>query len=222
MRAMSDDRAVDGDLASERGLCEPLSGVATRRPFAGKPLMRGCYAAMALLNLYIAYRLEWGWETLPIGATVALLAWFVLHPPGFPPVDLELALPAAGRCCVLAHDATAAGAILDVLRNHGHEARELDGSRIRSASDLADALDAAFGAFGEPRDPVARIVAHIAHERRGTGAKALLWRDANTMRTTDRPTFDRFVADWAGAMATNGSARLLFVDLGRKATTHAT
>lgn len=83
--------------------------------------------------------------------------------------------------------------------------------RMPDAAGLAGELDRVLGPFEFPTDPTARITAHIRHERRGNGHRAILLigADAETRRT--HPHLAAFVADWARIMRRNRMQRLLFV-----------
>jgi hypothetical protein len=224
--------AIYADVVKEATVAADalLPGAELCRPFPGLPPRRNRWWSHRVVP--IAFCLVWigpavamatskptTWsEGLAVGVgTLVGIAASSLFAAKTPVQRLEARLPPTGHAAVLAYTAADESRLRDELRQTHVDLRELDGSRITSLADLASELDAALGPFAHPSEPAAKIAAHIGHESRGTGERALLWRDAHQLWAHDQAAFSRFVADWDRAMHRKGAVRLLFVDLGRPA-----
>lgn len=164
-----------------------------------------------------------GWMILIVWPVIRESPWalglllpqwaFVAFPPRTPRQRLGRHLPTLAQDSVFTFAPTDERQLCDVLVAESIDTLPLDGSRITSTTDLARELDATLGPFRYPEDPAAKVQAHIRHERRGSGAIAILWRHAEVFRRADAAAFERFTADWEHAMRRNGAARLLLLDL---------
>lgn len=155
------------------------------------------------------------WALDPMPWNLFPLVWGVLAASVFVTrSSVDRVLPAARSTSVLTFAPQNESIVRNLLALPKVDVRTLEGSRITTSSDLAAALDDALGPFTYPSDPAARIAAHLAHERRGSGERVLLWRDADRLRRADRAAFDRFLTDWERAMHRAGVHRTLLVDLG--------
>jgi len=100
------------------------------------------------------------------------------------------------------------------LRDQRVEAVHLDGSQIRSVADLANELDGALGGFRYPEDPWRKAMAHIDHEARGAGRRAVIWTNAHQLVEADRECFEEFLAEWRECMPPWGKGNsTLYVDV---------
>ena len=93
------------------------------------------------------------------------------------------------------------------------EAVHLDGSQIRSVADLANELDEALGGFRYPEDPWQKVLAHIDHEARGAGRRAVVWTNAHQFAQVDPASFAEFMTEWRECMPPWGKdCSTLYVD----------
>jgi hypothetical protein len=186
------------------------------QPFPGQPLQQRpkwwwTVAVLAAASAFWIWR-RGGPTWIVVSSTVFLCFLLVVEKLARRRQNrLQALLGDSRRATVLTHDPANHAAIDAMLRTIGIDVRELDGHRIRSVADLASELDRVLGPFEHPTDPHAKVTAHIGHERRGTGERVLLWREARRLQAHDPAGFDRFLCDWSRAMA-NGADRLLFVD----------
>lgn len=123
------------------------------------------------------------------------LPWFRLQPVTCHALAAEPALPAT-------------------LARNGYTTIELDGTAIRSPSDLATALQSAFGAMRFPSDPAAKcasILMRAAGQR--PRRRALIWRHAAESLRHDPGLVVEFAAMWLAMAPTLPTGLLVFVDL---------
>lgn len=102
-------------------------------------------------------------------------------------------------------------ALRAALVDHGFDVVVLESARMPDAAGLAAELDRTFGTFENPSEPTARIRAHLGHERRGVGLRALLLLGADATERQRQPHLQDFLDAWAKGMRYNRMQRLLFV-----------
>lgn len=91
----------------------------------------------------------------------------------------------------------------DELTNTTMQVHEIDASSIRTADELATAIEQRFGARTFPADPVAKIVAiltKLGEKKRDAHAIVLL--GADTFATHDAESLTRLVQNWTSTMHT--------------------
>jgi len=108
------------------------------------------------------------------------------------------------------------------LANTKIEVHEIDGAAMRTADDLAAAMQQHFGKRTFPDEPIAKTVAilgKLGEDRKR--AHALVWLAANELAATDAEAFTRFVTTWTGLMHTSTPHVLVFL-VGSRAAVVAT
>lgn len=103
-------------------------------------------------------------------------------------------------------------ALREALARHAFVVHALDGAAIRSAADLAAALERVFGKRTFPSDSVAKaiaILAKVGADRRHH--HAVLWHCSGELLRHDPAGATRFLQGWSDAMAASTPHLLLFL-----------
>ena len=102
-------------------------------------------------------------------------------------------------------------ALRAALIDYGFDVVVLEAARLPDAASLAAELDRTLGAFDHPSQPWDKTLAHLGHERRGVGLRALLLLGADATERQRQPHLQDFLDAWAKGMRYNRMRRLLFV-----------
>ncbi len=190
-------------------LLEPLLGAERPRRFG--VLWLGAPFVWFQLPLWNVSTNGWVFGVVSVLPAVVVLLCYALGLAARPTNRMQVALPAARRASILTFDPANADAVRAMLETCRISRVEIDGIGIRSLTDLARCLDAALGPFQYPTDPLAKVLAHIGHESRAVGERAILWHGAATMLAADPAGLAHVIAAWSRAMRT-ADGRLLLVD----------